>query len=112
MALIQKFLIQSWWVILFTWLCYMCYEQGLRKRNADFQKLEKVLAVLKMKRQSALAVQEDLILQMNSQSDPDWVELTLMKGLGLVPEGQKKIYFSNEAWAESLSKKAQGGKKN
>lgn len=37
---------------------------------------------------------EDLTLQINSQSDPEYVELILRKGLGLVPEGQTKVYFS------------------
>lgn len=33
------------------------------------------------------------MLEINSQSDPAWVELMLMKNLGLVPEGQIKVFF-------------------
>lgn len=48
---------------------------------------------LKAEQRLLEAVQEDLLLQINSQSDPAWVELILMKGLGLVPEGQTKAVF-------------------
>ena len=37
--------------------------------------------------------QRDLKLQVASQSDPAWIELALIKGLGLVPEGYTKIYY-------------------
>ncbi|MCE2983850.1 MAG: hypothetical protein LW832_09830 [Parachlamydia sp.] len=48
---------------------------------------------LQKEKRTALKRQEDLQLQINSQSDPAWIELTLMKGLGLVPEGEQKVYF-------------------
>lgn len=34
-----------------------------------------------------------LIQQINSQSDPAWIELVLKRELGLIPEGQKKVVF-------------------
>ncbi|MFN4174943.1 MAG: hypothetical protein ACK4HV_07575, partial [Parachlamydiaceae bacterium] len=30
-----------------------------------------------------------------SESDPQWIELTLMRVLGVIPEGTKKIYFND-----------------
>lgn len=92
--LLHEIIIKSWWVILFMLICYMLFEQGMRKRNRDFSRLETQLEELKSEKLKLLTKQEDLLLQINSQSDPAWVELTLMKGLGLVPEGQKKIYFT------------------
>lgn len=77
-------------------ICYMMYENGMRRRNAHYVKLEQQWLELKAEKSLALALQEDLLLQINSQSDPAWVELTLMKGLGLVPEGHSKIYFSKD----------------
>lgn len=41
----------------------------------------------------ASAERDDLLLQIRSQNDPEWVELTLMRRVGLVPEGQVKVYF-------------------
>ena len=37
--------------------------------------------------------QEELRLQIASQSDPAWVELLIKKQLGMVPSGQTKVYF-------------------
>lgn len=93
MPIFQQVIVKSWWVILFMLLCYMFYEQGMRKRDFDYTRLYSQLEELKEQKKRALAVQDDLLLQINSQSDPDWVELTLMKGLGLVPEGYIKAYF-------------------
>lgn len=92
-AYVEKVIFSWWWVVLFILLCYMSYEQGIRSRNMDFAKLSIQLTELQEQQKVALAFQEDLRLQINSQSDPDWIELTLMKGLGLVPEGQVKVYF-------------------
>ena len=49
-----------------------------------------------MSKEFLLEEKEDLKLQINSQKDPAWIELTLMKGLGLVPEGQLKVYFTKD----------------
>ena len=89
----DQVLVKSWWVYLFILFCYMLYEQGLRTRNRDFDKLSVQLEMLQKEKKELLAKQEELLLQINSQSDPAWVELTLMKGLGLVPEGATKFYF-------------------
>lgn len=85
--------LQSWWVILFCILTYMLYEQGLKQVDADYAKLHEQWLDLKMQKEKALSINQSLHLQINSQSDPAWVELTLMKGLGVVPEGQTKILF-------------------
>lgn len=41
----------------------------------------------------ASLLQEDLLLQLNSREDEAFIELTLMRRLGLVPEGQRKVHF-------------------
>ena len=74
-------------------LCYLFYEQGLKKQKRDFAKLHERFLELEQEKVEAQALRHDLMIQINSQSDPAWVELTLMKGLGLVPEGQIKVLF-------------------
>lgn len=96
MKLIENFLMKGWWVILFILGCYMGYEQGLKKRNLDYDKLYSHYLDLQEQKKAALALREDLHLQVNSQSDPAWVELVLMKGLGLIPEGQTKVFFTTQ----------------
>jgi hypothetical protein len=92
--LFEEGILKSWWVILFMLICYMVYEQGMRSRNIQYRQLEQQFLDLQKDKRQSLSVQEDLALQINSQSDPAWVELTLMKGLGLVPEGHVKIFFN------------------
>ncbi len=52
--------------------------------------------MLNTQKEELLVEHEDLVLQIQSQSDPAWIQLTLMKGLGLVPDGQMKIFFQPE----------------
>lgn len=92
----QELVIRSWWVILFAILCYMGYEQSIAKRKAQFHELAAKLKELEGKKENYLQQKEDLLLQIQSQSDPEWIELTLMKGLGLVPEGHIKVLLSKE----------------
>ncbi|MCE5317249.1 MAG: hypothetical protein LLG04_07790 [Parachlamydia sp.] len=82
-----------WWTILFMLACYLAYEQGMRTWSKEYAMLRKHYLELDDDKQKLLSIQEDLLLQINSQSDPAWVELILIKGLGLVPEGQTKVYF-------------------
>lgn len=37
---------------------------------------------------------EDLALQLQSETDPAWIEMLLMKDLGVVPEGWTKVHFT------------------
>ena len=91
---LENFFMRWWWVLLFIILCYLFYEQGLKTRDQKYALLYRKLMELRGEKQIAKSTQEDLLLQINSQSDPAWVELTLMKGLGLVPEGQTKVFFT------------------
>ena len=94
--MIEQIMSRCWWVILFMLGCYLSYENGLQKKDRDLAKLELQYTELIKKKKYLISQQEDLNRQINSQSDPDWVELVLMKGLGLVPEGQKKVLFTNQ----------------
>jgi hypothetical protein len=93
MHLLEITFIQSWWVILFALFCYILFEQGAKVRQRDYAKLTEQLDNLEKQKLEAKVLQEDLLLQINSQSDPAWIELVLMKGLGVVPEGQTKYFF-------------------
>lgn len=73
----------------------MLYENGMRKRNSDYARLELHLQELEQKKMTAVKLHDKLVMEINSQSDPAWVELTLMRGLGLVPEGSTKVYFKS-----------------
>ncbi len=92
----EAFILRSWWVLLALGGGYLLYVQGIQKKEATLQELAKKLYDLEEERGKALEEREDLLLQINSQSDPEWIQMTLMKGLGVVPEGQVKVYFKKE----------------
>jgi len=69
----------------------------MHKKDHAYRELENYLANLKTEKNQLLQNREDLLLQVGSQSDPSWIQLTLMKGLGVVPEGQVKVYFTKDS---------------
>ena len=91
--LFEGLLVRSWWVFLFMGICYLFYSQGVEKKRRDHEQLLAKLMDLEKEKRRLGEEKEDLRLQVKSQNDPKWIEMTLMKGLGLVPEGQVKIYF-------------------
>ncbi len=90
---IQHFVYRSWWMFLFIGTCVGIYSHAMHKKHEVYASLEKHLIDLQQQKESLLLIREDLLAQIQSQSDPAWIELTLMKGLGVVPEGQQKVYF-------------------
>jgi hypothetical protein len=92
----ERLTLRGWWVIAFALLLSIAYEQGVKKIKMDSLKLKSHLSELQNDYQTALDEHESLLLQINSQSDPDWIELVLMRVLGVVAEGQTKVTFQNE----------------
>ena len=89
----EQLFLKSWWVILFGIISYMLYEQGMKKRDQEYARLQEQYRDLEKQKKDATTLHAKLLLEINSQSDPAWVEQVLMKGLGLVPEGQIKVFF-------------------
>ncbi len=93
--LFEQFFLQAWWVILFGILCYMVFENSVKMLKDEFSRLQEHYKELERQEKETLILQEKLKLELNSQSDPAWVELVLKKGLGLIPEEQIKVFFDN-----------------
>lgn len=89
----SAFMLKYWWVIAFVLFCGIIYERSLKSKESEFHSLQTNFNVLQSEKQTALQQQQTLQRQINSQSDPAWIELTLMKGLGVCPEDQQKVYF-------------------
>lgn len=89
-----SYLATSWSpVVLFVSICLVAYVHAHKKKAECFEELKTRYETLSSAKQEALSIRGDLQLQIESQSDPLWIEQTLMRGLGLVPDGQKKIIF-------------------
>jgi hypothetical protein len=59
----------------------------------DAKKLDKRLESLQSEKLQALELNKQLTQIVNSQSDPEWVELILKRELDLIEEGETKVFF-------------------
>jgi hypothetical protein len=92
-SVIEEIFLRSWWVLFILFLCFGLYEHEHKKRNETSAVLTAQKNEIQYKKIKALENHDYLLTQINSQADPAWIELVLMKKLGLVPEGQTKIFF-------------------
>lgn len=83
----------SRWFFLFLAAGAVVYLQAMREKNHLFNEVSTQLYLLEREKALAVAEREDLALQIQSQSDPAWVEMVLKRNLGMIREGQVKVYF-------------------
>ncbi len=100
---LKKELLNFWWVLFFALICFICYEQGIKVWRNQFNTLNAQLQDLQVAKSKALLQHERLQAQVQSQKDIHWIELTLIKELGVVPEGHKKVFFTK---SDGIKKKA------
>ena len=81
------------WFFLFLAAAALFYFYSMREKNRAYNEMVLQLNQLEKDKIEALNVRSDLILEIQSQSDPAWVEMTLKRNLGMVREGQVKVYF-------------------
>lgn len=82
------------WVVLFALVCYGLYYRVHLQNVEEMQRLKTMHAHLLHEKQMAYLVKLELTLHWQSEADPKWRELILMRELGLVPKGFKKIVFT------------------
>ncbi|MFV0340806.1 MAG: hypothetical protein ACK5MA_09335 [Parachlamydiaceae bacterium] len=68
-------------------------ERALKSIALEKEVLNQQMTALLEEKERAMKIQEKLLLIINSQSDPAWIELVLFRELGLVPEGAAKVWF-------------------
>jgi hypothetical protein len=89
----MQLLRRNWWMVTFLCLVGLFFWQNSRKTYFVAADLEDRLAEILDQKRTVVMERDDLLLQIQSQNDPLWVELVLMRRLGLIPEGQTKVYF-------------------
>ena len=80
-------------VFVFFLFSFICYNQCIKNSEKEIFEHKNKLGLLEKKRAVLKKENEDLNLMVNSLSDPAWIELILMRDLGVVPEGKLKIHF-------------------
>lgn len=93
--LLEEVVLKSWWTIAFILLSFFIYDQGVLRKKKELTLLLQKKTTYEQEIEKGLALQKELKKQIASHADPDWIELTLMRNLGLVPEGSKKVHFKS-----------------
>ncbi len=99
--LFEEIVLKSWWVILFLFLATFAYEQASFSKAQEKKNLLEELRTLELAKKVAENRQDELQVQIESREDSRWIEMVLMRGLGLVPEGAIKIHFIPSKTANS-----------
>lgn len=86
-------MINKLWLPALFLLTAIFYEQGVKNISDEYVKLEKLKEDISLQKDAAQARNINLERQLMSQSDPNWITLTLIRVLGVIPEGQVKVYF-------------------
>ena len=89
----MTFLHRNWWVLAFCIVTGVLYCHVIKEKSGGLHLLQTRLAAMYAEKQMVTQLNEDLELRIHSQSDPGWIEMVLMRDLGVVPEGFLKVHF-------------------
>jgi hypothetical protein len=92
-GMFNGFVVRFWWVFLFLVICFVVYDNNIKEKNKEIQIMKNRLKELSLEKELTLEEKEELLSKINSQSDPSWIEMVLIKELGVVPDGQLKVHF-------------------
>jgi hypothetical protein len=82
-----------WWTATFCLLIAGLYGQGMKKQNASLREVTLRFSEIEHETLLAMEEKENLSLRLASQSDPAWIELVLLRQMGVVPDGFLKVHF-------------------
>jgi hypothetical protein len=82
-----------WWVAVFVAAAGGISYFAIDAKNISLKELSFRLGEMEKERMVAAQEKEELKVAAASQSDPAWIEMVLMRDLGLVPEGWLKVHF-------------------
>lgn len=85
-----------WWVTVSVFLIGVFYLHALKSRNASLKEMAFRFHQMEKEYFAALQEKDDLQLRIASQNDPAWVEMVLMREIGVVPEGWIKVHFKQK----------------
>lgn len=84
------------WFLCFLLICFSCYFYSIYKKSIIKKDLLERIAILDLEKREFLEKKEKLLLEIASQNDPEWIKLLFKRELGLVPEGQIKVYLADD----------------
>ncbi len=84
---------KNWWVIAFILMAGAVYIQAIHKKNRLVATLQGRIDTFNRGKMDEMEREKELLLRINSQNDPDFVELILKEKLGVAAEGELKVVF-------------------
>lgn len=93
MAKYKRILISSWWVGLFALISYLAYTIAAQRSEENILLLRLQLQNLLENKSNAIKLQKELLAEIDSYADTEWQEIILREELGLVGDGERKIFF-------------------
>ncbi len=84
---------RNWWVVAFCTVACGVHLHFFKEKQSAVHLLAARLEEMEQEKWRALQIKEDLQLRIASQTDPAWIEMILMRDLGVVPEGFLKVHF-------------------
>jgi hypothetical protein len=87
---------KSTWFFVFIGCIFLLYGHAIKNKNKQITDIKARIDTMRIEKHSLLKEQENLVLKINSQSDPAWIERVLMQQLGVVPKGKTKVCFTKE----------------
>jgi len=89
----RQFLLKNWWVIAFVLMAGAIYTQAIHKKNQLLATLKEKVETLNDTKVQQLERKQQLLLRIQSQEDPDFIELLLKEKLGVIEQGELKVVF-------------------
>ena len=71
----------------------LVYVHALKNRNAALQEISFRFQEMEKECLMEHRERENLQMQIASHNDPAWIEMVLMREIGVVPEGWIKVHF-------------------
>jgi hypothetical protein len=84
---------RSWWVIVFCAVVAVVHFHFMKEKKQAVHLMTARLEEMQKDKSNAMQKRDDLQLRIASQNDPAWIEMILMRDLGVVPEGFLKVHF-------------------
>jgi hypothetical protein len=82
-----------WWVATFCLLSLFAYFEVIQVKKAALSQLTLKKQEMEKEKIASQEFKEELLLAVSSKDDPAWIEMILMRDLGVVPEGWLKVHF-------------------
>ncbi|NGX61833.1 MAG: hypothetical protein K940chlam9_01322 [Chlamydiae bacterium] len=95
--LYEELILKSWWLILFFLVVYFAYDVAIQRRDREERRLREKFSIITESIEIEQERKEEVKLAIRSRQDPESIELTLRKKLGVISEKETKVLFPKKA---------------